>query len=84
MIVCTNGQTVVSTYHDTEWNDNAQYQDHTGVTNAFKCNPKLVAGCLGDFHASMNGCPTIDSSPWSHEKIASIAVAEVPFSVDYT
>lgn len=74
MIVCTNGQTVVSTYHDTEWNDNAQYQDHTGVTNAFKCNPKLVAGCLGDVY----------SSPWSHEKIASIAVAEVPFSVDYT
>jgi len=74
MIVCTNGQTVVSTYHDTEWNDNAQYQDHTGVTNAFKCNPKLVTGCLGNDH----------SPPWSHEKITSIAVAEVPFSVDYT
>lgn len=75
MIVCTNGQKAISTYQDTEWNDNGQYSDNPGVTNAFKCNPTLVAGCLGNLP---------DFNSWSHEKIKSIATAEVPFSVEYS
>lgn len=73
MIVCTNGKEVVSTYQDTEWNDNGQYRDHPGVSHAFKCNPALVNGCLG----------TEVLPSWTHEQVAAVAVAEVPFGVEY-
>lgn len=75
MIVCTNGKEVVSTYNDIEWSENAQYQEHPGVTNAFRCNPKLVSECLGS-------APSF--TPWSHEQVESVAIQEVPFSVEYT
>lgn len=77
MILCTNGSEVISMYHDTEWNDNAKYADHPGVTHAFRVSPRSVSAdsLFGSAH---------EEKSMSHDDVVSIAIEEVPFSVEYT
>ena len=79
MIVLTNGEVAMMTIQDTEWNDNGKYADHAsnGITNAFRCNPRLVVNALG------RAWPN-ESAPMTHDEVAAIAVEEVSISNEYT
>lgn len=79
MIVLTNGEVAMMTIQDTEWNDNGKYADHAsnGITNAFRCNPRLVANALG-------GVWPKESAPMTHAEVAAVAVEEVSISNEYT
>lgn len=79
MIVLTNGEVAIMTIQDTEWNDNGKYADHAsnGITNAFRCNPRLVANALG-------GVWPKGSTPMTHDEVAAVAVEEVSISNEYT
>lgn len=74
MILCTNGSHVITTYQDTEWNDNAQYAEQPGITNAFRVNPRLVTEVFGQY----------GELKMTHEEAESLALEEVAFNVQYT